>query len=106
MALIDEQPSYQLVQNRFFAFICYSWKITDLVYLNMFQLIEKLIMFVCVWTLSGFLSIAASVQLIFLYIVKCKSMPWSLKDRILMEPPACLTNPIYGTHKYATFNVL
>lgn len=73
--------------------------------MNMAQLIEKLVVFAFVWTLSVFLSIVASVQLIFLYIVRFKSLPWKLKDRILMEAPACLTNPIYGTHKFVTLNV-
>lgn len=32
-------------------------------------------------------------------------MPWKPKDRILMEPPICLSDSKYGKHKYVTLNV-
>ncbi|XP_031628443.1 epoxide hydrolase 3-like [Contarinia nasturtii] len=65
---------------------------------------EILIKFVVIWTLSVLFSIIASVRLILFYITHCASMPWNTKDRILMLPPACLTYPEYGSHKYVTID--
>ncbi|XP_055296508.1 epoxide hydrolase 1-like [Sitodiplosis mosellana] len=65
---------------------------------------ERVNKFVVVWTLSILFSILVAVRLIFAYIVHCTSIPWKPKDRILMEQPACFSDPTYGTHKYATVN--
>lgn len=71
----------------------------------MSSLFEKVNKFMIVWTLSIFFSVLVAIRLILEYIIHCTSMPWKPKDRILMNPPACLSDPIYGTHKYVTVNV-
>lgn len=66
---------------------------------------ERVIKFIVVWTLSVFFSILVGARLIFEYIIHCTSMPWKPKDRILMQPPVCFSDPQYGIHKFATVNV-
>lgn len=69
------------------------------------SIFESFVNFVVVWTLSVLFSIVVSVRIIFLYITRFASMPWSSKDRILMPPPACFADPKYGSHKYVSVNV-
>lgn len=72
---------------------------------KMASIFERAYKFVLVWTLSIFFSTFAACGLLFAYIRYAHKMPWKTKDRILMEAPACLTDPKFGKHKYATVNV-
>lgn len=72
---------------------------------NMFENFERFIKCLLVWVLSIILNTVISVRLILRYIVNFPSMSWNTKDRILMDPPTCFSNNVYGTHKYVTINV-
>lgn len=65
----------------------------------MMQFISKAV----VWALCLVYSAFAAFRLFLLYVTKFPSKPWKPKDR--PNPPACLSDPIYGTHKYAKVNV-
>lgn len=36
----------------------------------------------------------------FAYMTNFTSVPWQSRDRVLMEAPACLSDPKYGKHKF------
>lgn len=48
-------------------------------------------------------SLITIYRLIFLYVTKFSTQPWKAKDR--PNPPACLSDPKYGAHKFAVVNV-
>lgn len=55
------------------------------------------------WSLSIAFSLMSAVHLLIVYITKFSSQPWKPKDR--PNPPACLSDPKYGTHKFFQANV-
>lgn len=72
---------------------------------TMFSFFERLFKYILVQILIVIFSILATLRLIYTYIINFSSIPWQPKDRILMEPPVCLSEKKYGVHKYVTVNV-
>lgn len=56
-----------------------------------------------VWALCLMYSVLAGIRLLIIYLSKFSSQPWKPKDR--PNPPAVLSDPKYGVHKFATVNV-
>lgn len=48
-------------------------------------------------------SLITIYKLLIIYVTKFSTQPWKLKDR--STPPACLSDPKYGAHKFAVVNV-
>lgn len=71
----------------------------------MFSFFERLFKYILVQIFIVLFSILATLRLIYTYIINFTSIPWQPKNRILMEPPACLSDKKYGVHKYVTVNV-
>lgn len=58
---------------------------------------------IAVWSLSIYYSVIVSVILVAEYLSIWQEKPWKCKKRD--EPPKCLSDPKYGTHKYMLVNV-
>lgn len=65
----------------------------------MFEIIQSVIL----WTLSTTFSVVAIFKLLKLYVTKLELKPWKLQDHL--HPPASLSDPKYGAHKFVTVNV-
>lgn len=63
----------------------------------------KLIRSVLLWLLCLVYSITAAYKLLVIYVKNFSSQPWKPKDR--PNPPAALSDPKYGVHKFVTVNV-